>query len=84
VLAHIELLIEAGYLEGLAQRSNDGIAGAVVSRLTWEGHEFAEAMADKTTWKKALGFLREKGSALAADVVLALLKHWAMRAAGIP
>lgn len=84
VLAHIELLIEAAYLDGVVQRSNEGIAGAVVSRLTWAGHDFVEAMADETTWKRALVFLREKSSAMAADVVFALLKHWAMRAAGLP
>jgi hypothetical protein len=82
VLAHVEMLIEAGYLEGMVRRSNDGIAAAV-SRLTWEGHDFVEAMADDTTWKKALVFLREKGAAQAADVVFALLKDWAMRAAGL-
>lgn len=83
VLAHVELLIDADYLDGEVRRSNEGIAGAVVSRLTWKGHEFVEAMADETTWKKALGFLREKGAAQVAEVVFALLKSWAMHAAGL-
>lgn len=52
-----QLVIEAGLARGIVADSTSnigGIPGAVfLERLTWEGHDFADSIADDTLWKKA-------------------------------
>jgi hypothetical protein len=45
---HLILLIEAGLIDG--QPGSHGMP--TVSRLTWEGHEFLDAVRDESVWKK--------------------------------
>jgi Hypothetical protein (DUF2513) len=44
---HLTLLIEAGFVKGKV-----GIDTPVISRLTWEGHEFAANIKDQDVWSK--------------------------------
>ncbi len=44
---HLNLLIEAGMLKG-----RQGMSTTVVSRLTWEGHEFIDDIRDQGIWSK--------------------------------
>lgn len=52
VAYHVDLLEEAGYLVGDNIRSEGGVVGAGVERLTWEGHEFLDAVRDDTVWRR--------------------------------
>src|SRR4051794_8971403 len=54
VMRHVEMLNEAGFLEAKILRSGRdfGIAQAVVSDLTWEGHDFLAALKDEGVWNK--------------------------------
>lgn len=71
---HVQLLIDAGLVEGMVARdSNGAIIGAVVSRLTWSGHEFVQTMRDNTLWKKAKEHFLKPGVSWSFD----LLKEWA-------
>jgi hypothetical protein len=84
VWAHIELLIEAGLIEGSVQRSMDmGLRGVNLRGLTWAGYDFLEAASKDTLWKKAFATVKEKGGAMTFDVLKALLKTYAMSAAGL-
>jgi hypothetical protein len=51
---HLELLIEAGYVDGLASETIGSPDPTVfVKDLTWDGHEFAGALlSDETIWDK--------------------------------
>jgi DNA-binding transcriptional ArsR family regulator len=52
--AHVQLLEEAGLVEAALQGKGKQIPSfAVVFRLTWAGHEFADSIRDDTLWKKA-------------------------------
>lgn len=52
--AHAQLLVEAGLVTAIIYGGDKRIpGGAVVFRLTWAGHEFADAVRSDTLWKKA-------------------------------
>jgi hypothetical protein len=87
---HLELLIEAGYVDGIVSRTI-GSPGPIVfvKDLTWDGHEFAGALlTDQSTWdklKSAVG--PEKLVSLPLKVVQDLatkaLTSWAMHKMGL-
>ncbi len=52
--AHAQLLDEAGLIQAALRGSGKEPAkAAVIWRLTWAGHEFADAVLSDTLWKKA-------------------------------
>jgi len=81
---HAYLLINAGLAEG-ATATNRGSTSpqARISNLTWDGHEFAAAARDETTWRKAMSIVQEKGGAVTLDVVKALLSQLAKAGLGL-
>ena len=51
--AHAQLLDEAGLIRAALQGDGKRVPGAaVIYRLTWAGHEFADSIRDDTLWKK--------------------------------
>jgi hypothetical protein len=80
---HLELLIDAGLLEGRVLRSPEGIDGVAVRKLTWEGHDFIEAATKPDLWQKAFATVKEKGGAMTFDVLKELLKRLALSSAGL-
>lgn len=71
---HVQLLIDAGLVEGTARRDAKGdFTGAVVSRLTWAGHDFLQSIRDDTLWKKAREHVLKPGASWTFDI----LKEWA-------
>lgn len=51
---HAQLLAEAGLVIGKINTDNSGMPrAAVLYRLTWDGHDFADSVADETVWNKA-------------------------------
>lgn len=84
VWAHIELLIEAGLLEGKVSRAMSGIAGVMVRGLTWAGHDFLEAASAEPLWQKAFSTVKEKGGVMTFEVLKELLKSLAKNAVGLP
>ena len=71
---HVQLLIDAGLVEGVVRRDEVGNPnGAIVSRLTWAGHDFLQSVRDDTIWKKAKDQVFKPGASWTFD----LLKEWA-------
>lgn len=71
---HAYLLIDAG----LAHRDDATPMGSeapegLITHLTWEGHEFAEAARDDNRWNQAMGVVAEKGGDVTLDVMKQLL-----------
>ncbi len=65
---HTALLIDAHLVEGEAV----GISHSVITRLTWSGHHFLDAMRDDTVWKKAKEHVLKPGASWTFDI----LKEW--------
>ncbi len=80
---HIELLIEAGLIEGKVMRSSSRSI-AKVTRLTWAGHDFLQSMKDDTLWKKAKEQVLKPGASWTFDILKEWAKHEVKRRLGIP
>ena len=67
---HAWLLIDAGLAKGnvTTDQQSDG-PEAMITSLTWAGHEFADAARDDTRWQKAMGLVKEKGGAVTIAVL---------------
>ena len=77
---HRNLLIEANYAVGAkAQASNNVIVVHELSRLTWEGHEFLDAIRDQRVWdslkKKFDGFRTSFTFPLLKDVAVSIIRQ---------
>ena len=73
---HAYLMVDHGLAEGTRVTALDSTSPLWVLRhLTSEGHDFAAAARDATTWKKAMSVVQEKGGAVSLDVIKALLSH---------
>ena len=71
---HMELLIEAGLINGEMSRTIDpGPAGFFATRLTWNGHEFLDAARNETVWNKAMTSLKEKSMTVPFEVLKAVV-----------
>lgn len=73
---HAYLMIQAGLATGVevTHQQSPG-PEAILTGLTWAGHEFADAARDETRWKKAMGLVKEKGGAVTLDVLKDLLTY---------
>ncbi len=88
VPAHVELLIDQGYLEGQihysAARSGKKEADSYhITRITNAGYDFLDASRNPAIWKKTLDFAKEKGGSFALDIIVELLKQAARHSLGL-
>lgn len=83
VWGHVDLLIDAGLLEGKVIRSNEGLIGVAIKKITWDGCDFLDAARDNGLWQKAFSTVKEKGGAMTFDVLKELLKRLALAAGGL-
>ena len=83
---HMELLIEAGLVEGdMSHTLGAGAAHFMARRLTWSGHEFLDAVQSDTVWNKTKRTFATNGVAMtfdlvksvAADIAVALIRSTA-------
>lgn len=68
---HLQLLKEAGLVKGSCSNYLDGSTECHISQLTWNGHEFLDAIRNQTAWHKTLTVLRDKGLDLSFDTIKA-------------
>jgi len=57
---------------------------AIITSLTWAGHEFAEAARDDTRWKNAMGLVKDKGGSVTIGVLTQLLISLMKSTSGLP
>lgn len=69
LLAHFELVIAAGLVNGKIARSQ-GARGDVISisGLTWEGHEWLEMVRSQALWNEIKSSLLDNGGALTFEL----------------
>lgn len=72
---HVELLDEAGLIRAILQPDNLGNArAAIIMRLTWAGHDFADSILDDTIWRKAKETILKPAASWSFGVLLEFLK----------
>lgn len=82
---HAHLMTDAGLARGIdTTHMGSGSPQAMLTSLTWAGHEFAEAARDETRWKNAMGIVQEKGGAVTLSVLTQLLTALMKGAFGLP
>ena len=82
---HVQLLIDAGLVEGIVRPNQKGeFTGAVVSRLTWAGHDFLQSIRDDTLWKKAKQQVLKPGASWTFDILKEWAKHELKQRLGLP
>ena len=68
VMYHAEILSEAGFLVG-EDVSTMGIPNVLIRRMTFEGHEFLDAIRSPSVWRKTRDLVTRAGGGFAMDVV---------------
>ena len=70
---HKMLAIEAGLLTGQSRKDNtrhtEIPAAVMVKDVTWEGHDFIQAIRDDENWGKVKKFLADSGKQLSIEMV---------------
>ena len=67
---HIQIMYEAGLINGEAVTSNTGRIYAVIPfRLTWLGHEFHDNIKDKSRWEKIKDIIISKGGNFSIELI---------------
>lgn len=84
VAEHVQLLIEAGLLNGKVSPGMEGGAYIQVQRLTWKGHDFLDAMKDESIWAQAKESILKPVGGVAFDVLLDWLKWKMSEKLGLP
>lgn len=71
---HAYLMIQAGLAEGVDVTSTSSTSPeSILTKLTWAGHEFADAAGDEPRWKKAMGIVKEKSGTVTIAILTQLL-----------
>lgn len=90
VARHLEMMLEAGLIEGQAVDGMDmPFPFVAVKDLSWSGHDFASALANENVWgsiKKAFSpsDIAAMPLGLLKDLGLSLLSQWAKSKLGLP
>jgi len=73
LLAHLEMLIEAGLVNGRISRSQ-GARGDVisVSGLSWQGHEWIDMVRSQSLWNEVKSAVLDAGGVLTFDLTRAM------------
>lgn len=67
---HVELLIDAGLIDGqMAKTMGAEINAFFAHRLTWDGHEFLDAIRSDTVWNRTKKIFADKGISMTIDLV---------------
>ena len=81
---HIQLLLDDGYLQGLALKDSMGFPFRFSIRgLTMKGHQFAANARNDTLWKKVLQQAKERGQSIAITILDGMLQQAAKKFAGL-
>lgn len=76
---HMALLIEANLVNGqVIQTIGPSIKDFFAHRLTWEGHEFLDAIRSDTVWQKTKKSFVDQGVPMTFDLVKAVAKEAAV------
>lgn len=89
VARHVEMLVDAGMLQGYQPPVGRSHAGKMaITDMSWAGHDFLAAMENKGVWAKLKGSFSAAELAgmpldVMKDVGVGLLKEWAKSRVGL-
>ena len=85
LLAHLELLIDAGLVNGRIARSH-GARGDVISveGLTWQGHEWVEMVRSQSAWNETKSAVLDQGAPLTFELTKAMAAKLLRARVGLP
>ena len=66
---HRALIIEAGFGTGMITESGGMPHAVVIHRLTWEGHEYLDAVRGEDIWEKTKSVFKKEGLSMTVDLV---------------
>ena len=76
---HMELLIEAGLVDGqMSKTIGPEVHDFFARRLSWEGHEFIDAVRSDTVWQKTKKTFVSNGISMTFELVKAVAKEAAI------
>jgi hypothetical protein len=83
---HLELLSDANLINslGITPATERSYSMATPRRLTWQGHEFLDAIRNETVWNKTKEVVKEKGGGLAFGIIRDLAIQIARQMVGLP
>lgn len=83
--AHAQLLEEAGLVRAQFRGDERQLpADAIIYRLTWAGHEFADSIRDETLWEKAIEHVVKPSASWTFGVLLDYVKLEIRSRLGLP
>ncbi len=71
---HIQILDEAGLIEGHCTQAMGSPLYCYAKRLTWIGHEFLDEIRSETVWNRTKSLLKERGIALSFEAISMAVK----------
>ena len=85
LLAHLELLIDSGLVNGRIARSH-GTRGDVISveGLTWQGHEWVEMVRSQSVWNETKSAVLDQGAPLTFELTRAMAAKLLRERVGLP
>jgi hypothetical protein len=81
---HALLIVDAGLALGQDISGFGDSAEGSISRLTWAGADFLDAVRNESQWKRAQSIVKEKVGSVTMDVLKALLAQIAKDTLGLP
>jgi len=66
---HVQIMIEAGLIEGECAKTIARPLYCMAHRLTWAGHEFLDQVRSHAAWNRIKGLAREKGLDMTLEVI---------------
>lgn len=67
---NVEILMEAGLIHGsMSQTIGPNVNNFIASRLTWQGHEFLDAIRSDTVWEKTKQSFLKQGISMTFDLI---------------
>jgi len=78
---HIALLVEHGLIEGEVVDVNAPLF--VIQRLTWEGHDFLQAIQNDKVWNKILAKAKTLGGSMTLEIAKELGTKYLKELAGV-
>lgn len=82
---HVYIMWQAGLVEAIDVSTNgDPGPAAILSSVTWDGHDFLDAAKDNTVWEKAKKNVLSSGASFTFDLLKELLVLWAKGPLGLP
>lgn len=72
VVYHLKLLDDAGFIQARFLYGDDTTLNVFVSRLTWDGHEFLDAVRDDGVWDSAKSQVASKVGSASLQILQAV------------